>query len=201
MILVEYINIIFEDSDCVIYFQTAEGAFYHKITSNFAEQLKESLKDKTSLYNDLMNNGSIDIKEKDQNFCLLSKPNGKMKAVLQTLEPSSFNTWQEGLLIALNNNMLIFLDRELLMNDYVVEAEHELLVSELINQAEKFHKSSHIKDVIQNMALAASEERYEDAKKLKEKLESEARTHNANGSINEQNSTKIDNTESTNIKK
>ena len=201
MILIEYINVIFEDSDCVIYFQTSEGAFHHKITSDFAEQLSESLKDKTFLYSDYLNNASIHIKEKDTNFCVLSKSNGEMKTVLHTLEPSSFNTWEEGLLIALNNKMLIFLDKDLLMSDYVVEAEHELLVSELIDQAEKFHKSSHIKDVIQNMALAASEERYEDAKKLKEKLESEARKHNANGSINEQNSTKIDNTESTNIKK
>ena len=201
MILIEYINVIFEDSDCVIYFQTSGGAFHHKITSDFAQQLGEFIKDKTFLYNDWINNTSIHIKEKDTNFCVLSKSNGEMKTVLHTLEPSSFNTWEEGLLIALNNKMLIFLDKDLLMSDYVVEAEHELLVSELIDQAEKFHKSSHIKDVIQNMELAVGEERYEDAKKLKEKLESEARKHNVNGCINEQTSTKIDNTESTNIKK
>ena len=201
MILIEYINIIFEDADYIICFQTSEGVFHQKITNDFAQQLGEFIKDKTFLYNDYLNNASIDTKDKNQDFCVLSKPNGEMKTVLHTLEPSSFDTWQEGLLIALNNNMLIFLDKELLISDYVVEAEHELFVSELIDQAEKFHKSSQIKNVIQNMALAASEERYEDAKKLKEKLESEARKHNVNGCSNEQTSTKIDNTESTNIKK
>ena len=201
MIFVEYINIIFEDSECIIYFQTSEGAFHHKITSVFAEQLNESLKDKTSLYNDSSNNSSIDIKDKDPNFCVLSKSNGNINAILHTTEPNSFNTWEEALLIALNKNMPIFLEKDLLMNDYVVEAEHELLVAELVDQAEKFHKSSHIKNVIQNMAVAVGEERYEDAKELKEKLESEARKHNVNGCSNEQKSTEIDSTESTNIKK
>ena len=196
MILIEYINIIFEDSDYILYFQTSDGVFHHKITSNFAQQLNEFIKDKTFLYNDCLN-----IKDRDQNFCVLSKLNGKMKAVLHTLMPKSFDTWQEGLLIALNDDMLIFLDKELLMSDYVVEAEHELLVAELIDQAEKFHRSSHINDIIQNIELAIGEERYEDAKELKEKLEFEVRKQDTNGSINEQKSTKIDNTESTNIKK
>lgn len=201
MILIEYINIIFEDSDCIIYFQTSEGTFHHKITSDFARELSGYIKDKVFLYNDLIDNGSIDIKDRDQNFCILSKSNGEMKAVLHTVKSSFFDTWQEALLIALNDNILIFLDKTLLMEDYVVDTEHELFVSELIDQAEKFQKSSHIKDVIQNMVAAVGEERYEDAKKLKEKLESEARKHNANGSINEQKATKIDNTKSTNIKK
>ena len=195
MILIEYINIILEDSDCIIYFQTSEGVFHHKITSDFAEQLSESLKDKMSF-----SNSSIDIKDKEQKFCLLSKSNGKMKAILHTTESNIFNTWEEALLIALNKNIPIFLEKDLLMSDYVVEAEHELFVSELINQAKKFHTSSQIKDVIQNMTLAVNEERYEDAKKLKETLEHEAREHNANGSSNEQKSTEIDSTESTNIK-
>ena len=196
MILIEYINIILEDSDCIIYFQTSEGVFHHKITSDFAEQLSESLKDKMSF-----SNSSIDIKDKEQKFCLLSKSNGKMKAILHTTESNIFNTWEEALLIALNKNIPIFLEKDLLMSDYVVEAEHELFVSELINQAENFHQSIHIKDVIQNIASAVGEERYEDVKKLKEKLELEARKHNANGSSNEQKSTEIDSTESTNIKK
>ena len=200
MILVEYINVIFEDSNCIIYFQTSEGFFHHKVTSAFAEKLSESFKDKISLYNDLISNASIDIQDKEQNFCILSKSNGNIKATLQTIEPNSFNTWEEALLIALKKNILVFLEEDLLMSDYVVEAEHELLVAELVDQVEKFHKSSHIKNVIQNMALAVGEERNEDAKELKEKLELEARKHNVNGSINEQKSTEIDSTESTNIK-
>ncbi|MDK2818442.1 MAG: hypothetical protein KFW21_03215 [Spirochaetota bacterium] len=191
MILIEYMNIISEDSNFIVCFQTSEGAFYQKITNKFVQELCNELKNEYSIYNY--------NEDTNQNFCILSKDNRQMKAILHTLESNDYDTWEEGLLYALKNNIPIFLDKSLLILDYAVDTEHELLVSELIDQAEQFQKSIQIKNVIQDMILAVDEERYEDAAVLKEKFECHTDEYNVNGLTNEQKSTKINISQSTYI--
>ncbi len=191
MILIEYINIISEDSNFIVCFQTSEGAFYQKITNKFVQELYKELKYKHCICNN--------IEDKNQNFCVLSKDNGRMTAILHTLEAYDCNTWEESLLYALKNHMLIFLNKSLLTLEYTVDTEHDLLVSELIDQAEQFQKSIQITNVIQDMILAVDEERYEDAAVLKEKFEYHTDEYNVNGLTNEQKPTKNNISQSTYI--
>lgn len=161
MVLVEQIHVMNEDSKHILYFQTEKGFYSQTINNNLADKI-------TGIINNRDNKNSHLISSSSN--CTLLK--GQI-AMVDTNGSQQKNTWEESLPVALESGFPIYVESQLLYNDFCCEnQEHQAFVDELIREEQLFDKSMKIKKYIQQLVQAIEDERFEDAALLRDKMES-----------------------------
>lgn len=166
MVKVTNLSIIREEHSYVLFFQTEEGDCSIMISKSDYLRMEEAFAHKSSVLGQIVRDTAIHVES-----CRIIW-NGKLTiAKFYTKDRVYESVLQDILPVAVELNLPIYIDSNLLERDYGFDIEHEEQVRIMVEEELIYWKSKKIETLMYEIQNAIADERYEEAAILRDQID------------------------------
>lgn len=166
MVKVKNLSIIREESSYLLFFETDKGDCSIMISKSDYLRMEDAFAHKSSVLGQIICDTGIPLKE-----CSIIW-NGKLTiAKLHSKDRVYESVLQDILPVVVELDIPMYIASNLLHRDYNFDMEHEEQVRMMVEEELLYWESKKIETLMQEIQCAVSEERYEEAAVLRDKIE------------------------------